>query len=73
MKDKPALGDFGTLIVETILPGFCEKRIFRRPRLTWGRYLGAYQVVAGEAVLLGLRSVSAVSSPLSSKSMTLLW
>lgn len=54
-KDKPTLGDFGTLIVKTILPGFCEKRIFRRPRLTWGKYLGAYQVVAGEAVLLGLR------------------
>jgi hypothetical protein len=54
-KDKPTLGDFGTLIVKTILPGFCEKRIFRRPRLTWGKYLGAYQVVASEAVLLGLR------------------
>jgi hypothetical protein len=27
----------------------------RRPRLTLGKYLGAYQLVAGEAVLLGLR------------------
>lgn len=54
-RDKPAVGKFGAFIVETILPKFCEKKIFRRQRLTLGKYLGAYLIVATQGVLLGLR------------------
>lgn len=54
-NDKPKLGQFGLLIVETVLPGFCEKKFWGGRKLTLAKYLGAYLTVASQGVLVGLR------------------
>jgi len=54
-QDKPTLGQFDLVIVDTIFPRFCKKKLFGGRKLTLARYLGAYQIVACQAVLVGLR------------------